>query len=90
MSLCAAAGFRPNVVQEAHGMHAVLSLVAVETGIAIVPASMAGFREGEIVYRSMPDAGAAFTLCFCSRPSTDNPGLQAFLHAATQAVTGPG
>jgi DNA-binding transcriptional LysR family regulator len=32
LGLCTAAGFTPHVVQEAQGMHAVLSLVAVEAG----------------------------------------------------------
>lgn len=60
--LCANAGFVPQVVQEAHGMHAVLSLVAVGAGVAIVPESMQTFRQDRILYRTIDAPDAAFTL----------------------------
>lgn len=61
--LCAEAGFVPRVTQEAHGMHAVLSLVAVGAGVAVVPESMRPFRPDQITYRSIAAAGADFPLC---------------------------
>lgn len=73
--LCAAAGFTPQVVQEAHGMHTVLSLslslslVAVEAGISVVPASMSGFRNAEVAYCPPVGAEAAFELHLCLRAS---------------------
>ena len=85
MRQCVAAGFMPNVVQEAHGMHAVLSLVAVETGIAIVPASMAGFRATEVCYRAVQAEDATFSLSFCLRTDVDNPAVHAFLGLARGA-----
>ena len=48
-------------------MHGVLSLVAVEAGVAIVPASMSGFRSGEVVYRPITQDDAAFNLVLCRR-----------------------
>lgn len=74
--LCAAAGFTPAVTQEAHGMHAVLSLVAVEAGVAIVPASMTSIRPDEIAYRPIEGDMARFALLLCRRsgeaePATD-------------------
>lgn len=89
MQVCSAAGFAPKVIQEAFGMHAVLSLVAVETGVAIVPASMAGFREAEIVYRQVMDPAAAFALSFCRRVSNVNPALQAFIAQAEEGSEEP-
>lgn len=71
--LCAAAGFTPNVAQEAHGMHAVLSLVAVEAGVAIVPASMVQVRPDEIVYRPIGDEAARFPLLLCRRAGEPDP-----------------
>ncbi|MEG0191998.1 MAG: LysR family transcriptional regulator [Stenotrophomonas sp.] len=86
LGLCTAAGFTPRVVQEAQGMHAVLSLVAVEAGVAIVPASMTGFRPDEIVYRPLDGANAAFDLQFCMRPESPAPVLQNFLAMAAQPL----
>lgn len=71
--LCAAAGFTPNVAQEAHGMHAVLSLVAVEAGVAVVPASMASSRPDEIVYRPIEGEAARFPLLLCRRAGELDP-----------------
>ena len=71
--LCAAAGFTPGVTQEAHGMHAVLSLVAVEAGVAIVPASMASIRPDEIVYRPIDGEAACFALLLCRRVGEPDP-----------------
>lgn len=80
--LCAAAGFVPQVVQEAHGMHAVLSLVAVEAGIAIVPASMQGFRGQEIHYQPIDPEASRFPLQLCIRDGGQAPALAAFLRMA--------
>ncbi|MFI5408050.1 LysR substrate-binding domain-containing protein [Kaistia sp. UC242_56] len=80
--LCAAVGFTPGVTQEAHGMHAVLSLVAVEAGIAIVPASMASIRPDEIAYRPIDGDAACFELLLCRRMGEPDPatgGLEAAL-----------
>lgn len=82
LGLCTAAGFTPRVVQEAQGMHAVLSLVAVDAGVAIVPASMASFRPQEIVYRVLEDEAARFDLPFCMRPEQPSPVLRNFLQTA--------
>jgi len=63
----------PDIVQEAHGMHAVLSLVAVEAGVAIVPASMASIRPDEISYRLIEGDAAHFSLMLCRRVGTPDP-----------------
>ena len=79
IGLCTAAGFVPKVAQEAHGMHAVLSLVAVEAGVSIVPRSMSGFRSDRIAYHAIRDDDARFDLAFCYRDAGDNPALRRFL-----------
>lgn len=84
LGLCTRAGFTPRVVQQAQGMHAVLSLVAVEAGVATVPARMASFRPQEVVYRMIEVAGAHFELQFCTRPGVPGPVLQHFLVLAAQ------
>ena len=85
--LCAEAGFAPNVVQEAHGMHAVLSLVAVGAGVSVVPESMAGFRADRVAYRRMKAAGAAFELCFAT--AGPNPAAAAFVAGASRQGVDP-
>ncbi|WP_274611142.1 LysR substrate-binding domain-containing protein [Rhodovulum sulfidophilum] len=62
VSLCTDAGFVPQVTQEAHGMHAVLSLVAVGAGVSVVPESMKQFRPDQITYQPIAEAGADFPL----------------------------
>jgi len=79
IQLCAAAGFVPRVAQEAHGMHAVLSLVAVEAGLSIVPQSMRGFRGDRIVYLPIQSDDARFDLSLCHRTDVGNPALGRFL-----------
>lgn len=80
--LCAVAGFVPQITQEAHGMHAVLSLVAVGAGVSIVPESMASFRPDRIAYRTIAKPEAAFELSLAVREPT--PATKAFVKIATQ------
>lgn len=82
IQLCATAGFVPQVVQEAHQMHGVLALVAVEIGVSVVPASMTGFRADEIVYRPFDVAGSHFTLFLCRSSEPLNAAAQNFLDMA--------
>ena len=80
--LCADAGFTPLVVQEAHGLHAVLSLVAVDAGISIVPEGMASFRSDRIAYRPIKSPAAAFGLSLGFRAPVTNPAAGQFLSAS--------
>ncbi|UPG72151.1 LysR family substrate-binding domain-containing protein [Roseomonas gilardii subsp. gilardii] len=60
MRLCHEAGFRPRIVQEAHGMHAVLSLVAAGAGVALVPSRMARLHPETVAFRRIESDDAAF------------------------------
>ncbi|SPJ32395.1 LysR family transcriptional regulator [Kushneria phyllosphaerae] len=77
--LCAHAGFVPTVVQEAYGMHAVLSLVAAGAGVSIVPESMQGFRSDRIRYYPIPGPQSVFALMLAIRKTT--PAIATFLEA---------
>ncbi|RDD69888.1 LysR family transcriptional regulator [Paracoccus versutus] len=81
---CTEAGFAPQIAQEAHGMHAVLSLVAVGAGVSIVPESMASFRVDRIVYRQIEGAEAAFDLCLAV--IGQNPATEAFVEIAARTL----
>ena len=82
IQLCAAAGFVPQVVQEAHQMHGVLALVAVEIGVSVVPASMTGFRAEEIAYRPLDMENTSFTLFLCHRDEPLSATAQNFINIA--------
>ena len=84
IQLCAAVGFVPQVVQEAHQMHGVLAMVAVEVGVSVVPASMAGFRAEEIVYRSLTIEGSDFILFLCCSDEAPSATGQNFLDIASR------
>ena len=77
--LCAHAGFVPRVAQEAYGMHAVLSLVAVGSGVSMVPESMRGFQADRIRYCSLPDSEAHFDLVLGYRHLS--PAVNAFIRS---------
>ncbi|WP_095448688.1 LysR family transcriptional regulator [Ochrobactrum quorumnocens] len=79
--LCADAGFVPQIIQEAHGMHAVLSLVSVGAGVSIVPESMSSFRPDRIAYRSITEPQADFELSLAVCEPT--PATTAFVNLAT-------
>jgi len=60
--LCAAAGFRPEVIFEGDDLSNVRGFVAAGLGVAVVPAPRAGSPEaaaGPVVYREVVDPGAA-------------------------------
>jgi len=78
--LCANAGFVPMVTQEAHGMHAVLSLVSVGGGVSVVPQSMSGFRGDQISYHPLSGSEPRFDLVmgYCHL----SPSAQAFVRSA--------
>lgn len=77
--LCANAGFVPMVTQEAHGMHAVLSLVSVGAGVSVVPQSMSGFRGEQISYHPLWDSESEFELTLGHRNLS--PSARAFIHS---------
>lgn len=84
IQLCTADGFVPKVVQEAHQMHGVLALVAVEIGVTIVPASMTGFRAEEIVYYPLDAESTGFTLFLCHRDEPLSATAQNFMQLASR------
>jgi DNA-binding transcriptional LysR family regulator len=65
ISLCQQGGFSPNVVQEAIQMQTIISLVAAEMGVAIVPISLQNLQRTGVVYRPLvevtPRAAIAVT-----------------------------
>jgi LysR family transcriptional activator of glutamate synthase operon len=63
--LCAAAGFRPEVIFEGDDLSNVRGFVAADLGVAVVPAPRAGSPEaagGPVAYREIADPGAVLEI----------------------------
>lgn len=79
LSLCHAAGFSPRVVQEAEQMQTIVSLVAAEVGVALVPASIARSLRDGVRYLELEGTDVRATLSACWRLDNENPAVDAFL-----------
>jgi DNA-binding transcriptional LysR family regulator len=55
ISLCQQANFSPKIVQEAIQMQTIVSLVAAEMGVAIVPASIENLQRTGVVYKPLKE-----------------------------------
>jgi DNA-binding transcriptional LysR family regulator len=55
ISLCQQANFSPKIVQEAIQMQTIVSLVAAEIGVAIVPASIENLQRTGVVYKPLKE-----------------------------------
>ena len=83
VSLCQQAGFSPRAAQEAIQMQTIVSLVAAEMGVAIVPASMQNFQRSGVVYKALSKSTCivAIALIWRSHPTA---AVQRFLAVARQ------
>ena len=81
MAACAAAGFVPQVAQEATQIPTVLSLVESGLGIALVPEVMRGYRGPRIAYRPIRDvrAGQETTLSLAWVDGNESPAARRFI-----------
>ena len=79
LSLCRVAGFNPHLAQEAMQFPTILSLVAANIGVAIVPASVQGFRSAGVVYTPLRDEGAVSSLQLVHRPHEPSPVVARFI-----------
>ncbi|MHC5932972.1 LysR family transcriptional regulator [Nostoc sp.] len=94
ISLCQQAGFSPKVAQEAIQMQTIVSLVAAEMGVAIVPASLQNLQRIGVVYKTlqepMPkvaivaDVGVAIAIIW--RKNEISPTVLRFLEIVKQAA----
>ncbi|MDB5861370.1 MAG: LysR family transcriptional regulator [Ramlibacter sp.] len=81
LAACEAAGFVPEVAQEATQVATVLALVGSGLGVALVPEVMRGQREGLVAYRDLADAraGAPTTLALAWLEGQESPAAQRFV-----------
>jgi DNA-binding transcriptional LysR family regulator len=84
VSLCQQAGFSPIAGQEAIQMQTIISLVAAEMGVAIVPASMQNFQRSGVVYKSLPESTCIVAIALIWR-NAPTQAVQRFLEVARQS-----
>jgi DNA-binding transcriptional LysR family regulator len=82
ISLCRQAGFSPIIAQEAIQMQTIVSLVAAEMGIAIVPASLQNLQRAGVVYKPLQDKMPDIAIAMVWRKQTASPTLECFLNQA--------
>jgi DNA-binding transcriptional LysR family regulator len=78
LACCEAAGFRPNVVQEAPQWTTTLRLVAAGSGISLAPACVASLPMPGVVYKKLRSRSWT-SIDIGSKPALDNPAAKAFL-----------
>jgi DNA-binding transcriptional LysR family regulator len=83
VSFCQQAGFSPIAAQEATQMQTIVSLVAAEIGIAIVPASMQNFQRNGVVYKFLSESSPIVSIALIWRKQP-SPAVQRFLETARQ------
>lgn len=83
ISLCLQAGFSPQVVQEAIQMQTIVSLVAAEMGVAIVPLSLQNLQRQGVIYKPLQDATPMVEVVMIWRKQPA-PTVQRFLDITSQ------
>ncbi len=76
---CRSVGFEPRLGREAPQLATVISFVAAELGIALVPASMQQVRAPGVAYRPIEDIEASITLCLVWRRADASKVVQNFV-----------
>jgi DNA-binding transcriptional LysR family regulator len=86
ISLCQQAGFSPQVVQEAIQMQTIVSLVAAEMGVAIVPSSLQNLQRRGVVYKEFQDSVPMVEIALIWR-SPPTPTVARFLQVVTETIS---
>jgi DNA-binding transcriptional LysR family regulator len=84
INICQQAGFQPRIVQEAVQMHTIVSLVAAEIGIALVPASVQNLGRSGVTYRTLAEKPPATSLALAWLRDVEVPVLQNFIAIAKE------
>lgn len=84
ISLCQTANFSPVVAQEAVQMQTIISLVAAEMGIAIVPASIQNLQRTGVEYRSINTQTPQASILLVWRHRDPSPIVQRFVQVAQE------
>lgn len=86
ISLCQQAKFSPNVVQEAIQMQTIVSLVAAEIGVAIVPVSLQNLQRTGVVYKPLLEPTPQAAIALAWRTQDTSATVQRFLEVVQQVA----
>ncbi|MUO79859.1 LysR family transcriptional regulator [Agrobacterium vitis] len=90
IAACQAAGFSPNVAQEAPKLVSTLSLVAAGLGLSIIPQSMARLETSGVAYRRFaPGSGLDAPLSLAYRRDSYRGALKTFVEEVRRQVSTP-
>lgn len=79
ISACRTAGFSPSVVHSPDLMATVLTMVAAELGVSIVPEGVRNLRSKQVAYVPISPVPDPIPLIMCWRAKSDSPPRDAFL-----------
>ncbi len=82
MALCAAAGFRPKVEQDAREAFTIIGLIAVGLGVSILPAQLRQVTLEGVVYRPLDTPDAFTTLLLAQRGGDRSALVRRFVELA--------
>ncbi|MEH2438009.1 MAG: LysR family transcriptional regulator [Nostoc sp.] len=86
ISLCQQAGFSPKVAQEAIQMQTIVSLVAAEMGVAIVPASLQNLQRIGVIYKTLEEPSQKVAIAIIWRKNETSPTVLRLVEIVKQAA----
>lgn len=84
LRVCRQAGFEPRVVQEAMEVATVMSFVAAEMGVALIPESLQGLVRPGIAFRPISPPAPRLPLAIMYRAGPRSPTTEAFLSVVNE------
>jgi DNA-binding transcriptional LysR family regulator len=88
VSFCRAAGFSPQVEQEAVQMQTIVSLVSAELGAALIPQSMRNLQRTGVAYRNLRETSPLIEIHLAWRRNDALPALKLFVDLARGHIPG--
>jgi DNA-binding transcriptional LysR family regulator len=86
IGVCRAAGFSPQVVQEASEWQTIIGLVSAGIGVSLVPESVATFRRPRVAYRPLRGPNASLEIAIAQRRDDRSPLVAQFREVARTAA----
>jgi DNA-binding transcriptional LysR family regulator len=89
IAACRAAGFDPNIVQEAPQFTSIIGLVSAGLGLSLVPQGLQQLRLDAVVYRPLIGTPVIAPVALVARRRTPSPAVTALLRTARKSASNP-